>query len=319
MGFRRIEIMEQKLEMSETQKVSEHAQKPKVFDKPQWLKIRLTTTDNFSNIKNTLKHHNLHTVCEEAHCPNISECWNTGTATFMLMGDTCTRACKFCAVKTGNPMKKLDAEEPKNLAKALAEIRLFDYVVLTSVNRDDLEDGGSAHFAECIKEIKKAYPEIIVEVLVPDFRGDIEALKKIVDAKPEVIAHNIEIVERLQRKVRDARASYKQSLGVLENVKKLNPKIYTKSSIMLGLGETEEEVMQSMKDLRMIKVDILTIGQYLRPSDWHIPISSFVPPEKFEYFKQKALELGFLFCASGPFVRSSYKAGELFVKNVIKR
>ena len=286
--------------------------------KPEWLKIKLTTTDNFSNIKNTLKNHNLHTVCESAHCPNISECWSGGTATFMLMGDTCTRGCKFCAVKTGNPMKQLDKDETKKLAQALAEIKLFDYVVLTSVNRDDLEDSGSSHFAECIKEIKKEYQEIIVEVLIPDFKGDINALKKIVDAKPEVIAHNIETVERLQKKVRDARANYNQSLSVLENVKKLNPKIYTKSSIMLGLGETDEEVIQSMKDLRAINVDILTLGQYLRPTDWHIAISKFVEPEKFEYFRQKALELGFLYCASGPFVRSSYRAGELFVKNVIR-
>ena len=287
--------------------------------KPQWLKIKLDTNDNFSNIKQTLKNHNLHTVCEEAHCPNISECWNTGTATFMLMGDVCTRGCKFCAVKTGNPMKKLDPGESKKLAQALAEIKLFDYVVLTCVDRDDLEDGGAAHFAECIIEIKKAYPEIIIEVLIPDFNGDIASLKKIIDAKPEVIAHNIETVERLQKKIRDVRANYNQSLAVLENIKKINPKIYTKSSIMLGLGETDEEIIQSMKDLRAINADILTIGQYLRPTDWHIPISSFVAPEKFEYFKQKALELGFLFCAAGPFVRSSYKAGELFVKNVLKK
>lgn len=310
--------MEQKLEMSETL-VSEHARKSSISDKPQWLKIKLNTNDNFTNIKNTIKQHNLHTVCESAHCPNISECWNGGTATFMLMGDTCTRGCKFCAVKTGNPMKKLDAEEPKKLAQALAEIKLFDYVVLTSVNRDDLEDGGSAHFADCIKEIKKAYPSIIVEVLIPDFRGDINSLKKIIDAKPEVIAHNIETVERLQRKVRDVRANYKQSLSVLENVKKLNPRIYTKSSIMLGLGETDEEVIQAMKDLRMIGCDILTIGQYLRPTDWHIAVNSYVEPSKFEYFKQKALEMGFLYCASGPFVRSSYRAGELFMKNVIRQ
>ena len=286
--------------------------------KPEWLKIKLVKNDNFSGIKETLQKHNLHTVCESAHCPNISECWSGGTATFMLMGDVCTRGCKFCAVKTGNPMQKLDEEEPKKLARALKEIKLFDYVVLTSVNRDDLEDGGSSHFAECIKEIKKAYPEIIVEVLIPDFKGDVKALKKIVDAKPEVIAHNIETVERLQRKIRDVRANYKQSLGVLENAKKLNPKIYTKSFIMLGLGETDEEVLQSMKDLREINVDILTIGQYLRPTGWHISISEFAAPEKFEYFKQKALEFGFLFCASGPFVRSSYRAGELFVKNIVK-
>ncbi len=287
--------------------------------KPQWLKIKLEVNDNFSNIKATLRQNSLHTVCESAHCPNISECWNGGTVTFMLMGDACTRGCKFCAVKTGNPMQKLDADEPRKLAKALAEIKLFDYVVLTSVNRDDLEDGGSSHFAECISEIKKAYPEIIVEVLIPDFKGDVAALKKIIDSKPEVIAHNIETVERLQRKVRDPRAGYSQSLKVLENVKKLNPKIYTKSSIMVGLGEADEEVIQSMKDLRKINVGILTIGQYLRPTDWHIPIINFVPPEKFEYYKQKALQLGFLFCASGPFVRSSYRAGELFMKNIIKK
>ncbi len=286
--------------------------------KPQWLKIKLSTNDSFLNIKQTLNQHKLHTVCESAHCPNISECWSGGTATFMLMGDICTRGCKFCAVKTGNPMKQLDKDEPKKLAKALAEIKLFDYVVLTSVNRDDLQDGGSSHFADCIREIKKEYPGMIVEVLIPDFNGDIESLKKIVEAKPEVIAHNIETVERLQKKVRDARANYNQSLSVLENVKKLNPKIYTKSSIMVGLGEADEEVVQSMKDLREINADILTIGQYLRPTDWHIPLSEYVAPEKFEYYRQKALEFGFLFCASGPFVRSSYRAGELFVKNVIK-
>ena len=287
--------------------------------KPQWLKIKLTVNDEFSDIKQSLQRHGLDTVCEEAHCPNISECWNGGAATFMLMGDVCTRGCRFCAVKTGNPMQKLDADEPKKLAKALAEIKLFDYVVLTSVNRDDLGDGGSSHFAECIKEIKQDYPEIIVEVLIPDFNGDIKALEKIIGAKPEVIAHNIETVERLQRKARDVRANYWQSLSVLENVKKLNPKIYTKSSIMLGLGETDEEIIQSMQDLRKINVDILTLGQYLRPTDRHIPISEFVSPQKFEYFKQKALEFGFLFCASGPFVRSSYKAGELFIKNILKK
>ena len=285
--------------------------------KPEWLKIKLVKNDNFSEIKNSLNKHRLHTVCESAHCPNISECWNGGTATFMVMGDVCTRGCKFCAVKTGNPMKKLDNNEPKNIAKALAEIKLIDYVVLTSVDRDDLEDGGASHFAECIQEIKKAHPKIIVEVLIPDFRGDVSALKKIVDANPEVIAHNIETVERLQKKIRDPRANYRQSLGVLENAKKMNHKVYTKSSIMLGFDETDEEVIKTMKDLREINVDILTLGQYLRPSDWHVPMNNFVEPSKFEYFKQKALELGFLYCASGPFVRSSYRAGELFVKNVI--
>ena len=289
------------------------------LEKPEWLKIKLTANDNFINIKSTLKQYELHTVCESAHCPNISECWNTGTATFMLMGDVCTRACKFCAVKTGNPMKQLDAEEPKKLAEALAKIKLFNYVVLTSVNRDDLEDGGSSHFADCIKEIKKSYPNIIVEILIPDFRGNLESLGKIVDANPEVIAHNIETVERLQRKIRDVRANYRQSLGVLNTIKGINPKIYTKSSIMLGLGESDEEIIQTMKDLRLVNVDILTLGQYLRPTDMHVSISEYVEPSKFEFFKQKALELGFLFVASAPFVRSSYKAGELFMKNILMK
>ena len=287
--------------------------------KPEWLKIKLDVNDAFSNIKKTIGNHGLHTVCESAHCPNISECWNGGTATFMLMGDVCTRGCRFCAVKTGNPMKKLDLDEPKKLAQALKEVKLFDYVVLTSVNRDDLEDGGAAHFAECVKEIKKEYPQIIVEVLIPDFNGNLDSLKKIVDARPEVIAHNIETVERLQKKVRDIMANYKQSLSVLENVKRMNPKVYTKSAIMLGLGETDEEVLQSMKDLRNIKTDILTIGQYLRPTGWHLEVRQYVPPEKFEFFKNKALEFGFLFCASGPFVRSSYRAGELFIKNIVNK
>lgn len=285
--------------------------------KPEWLKIKLVKNDNFSGIKDTLNKYNLHTVCESAHCPNISECWSGGTATFMLMGDVCTRGCKFCAVKTGNPMKQLDKDEPKKLAQAIAEIKLFEYVVLTSVNRDDLEDGGASHFAECIKEVKKQYPEIIIEVLIPDFKGDINSLKKIVDAKPEVIAHNIETVERLQKKIRDPRANYKQSLSVLENVKKLNPKIYTKSAIMVGIGETDDEIIQSMKDLKGVGCQLLTIGQYLRPSSWHIPINNFISPEKFKFYEEKAKELGFLYCASGPFVRSSYKAGELFVKNLM--
>jgi len=216
-------------------------------------------------------------------------------------------------------MKRLDADEPKKLAEALAKIKLFDYVVLTSVNRDDLEDGGSSHFADCIKEIKKSESSIIIEVLIPDFGGNLESLRKIIDADPDVIAHNIETVERLQRKIRDVRANYRQSLEVLNSIKGINPKIYTKSSIMLGLGETDEEVIQAMKDLRAINVDILTLGQYLRPSEWHIPISEFVELTKFEFFKQKALELGFLFVASGPFVRSSYKAGELFMRNVLRK
>ncbi|MBS3136447.1 lipoyl synthase [Candidatus Woesearchaeota archaeon] len=286
--------------------------------KPEWLKVKLSAKDEFHSVKQSIKANGLHTVCEEAHCPNISECWNSGTATFMLMGDVCTRSCKFCAVKSGNPKKALDADEPRKLAKSIAEISLFDYVVLTSVTRDDLEDGGASHFAECIREVKKAYPSIIIEVLIPDFRGNIDSLKMIADAHPEVIAHNIETVERLQRKARDIRANYSQSLGVLRNAKEIGSP-YTKSSIMLGIGEEDKEVIKAMEDLRNVNVDFLTIGQYMRPSSWHLPIKEYVRPEKFEYFRRKGLEMGFLYVASGPFVRSSYKAGENFVKSALKK
>jgi lipoic acid synthetase len=287
--------------------------------KPEWLKIPLSTNTEFSGIHATLQKHKLHTVCQEAHCPNISECWNGGTATFMVMGDTCTRGCKFCAVKTAFPASPLDPDEPRKLAQAIAEIGMFDYVVVTSVDRDDLKDQGASHFAECIKEIKKAHPGIIVEVLIPDFRGNDDLIKILVDANPDVIAHNIETVERLQKKVRDPRANYRQSLHVLETVKKLNPRIYTKSSIMLGLGEETEEVEQAMKDLRSIDVDIFTLGQYLRPSDWHLAVEEYVHPSAFASFKDKGEQLGFKFVASGPFVRSSYRAGELFIKNIIAK
>ena len=285
--------------------------------KPQWLKIPLHTTDEFLGIKQTLNKHKLHTVCEEAHCPNISECWNGGTATFMVMGDTCTRGCKFCAIKTAFPAPPLDPDEPKKLAAAIAEVGMFDYVVVTSVDRDDLKDQGASHFASCIREIKKAHPGIIVEVLIPDFRGKDELINIIVEAKPDVIAHNIETVCRLQKTVRDPRANYLQSLHVLDVVKKLNPSIYTKSSIMLGLGEQDDEVLQAMDDLRTIGVDIFTLGQYLRPSDWHLKVEEYVHPDKFSYFKEQGEHRGFAFVASGPFVRSSYRAGELFLKNII--
>ena len=288
-----------------------------ILQKPEWLKIK-PPADKYENVEQIVKQHGLHTVCQEAHCPNMSECWSGGTATFMIMGDVCTRACKFCAVKTGNPMKKLDEEEPKKLAAALKQLKIFDYVVLTSVDRDDLQDQGASHFADCIEEVKKQIPGIIVEVLIPDFRGNAELLKKVIDANPDVIAHNIETVERLQRKARDARANYQQSLLVLDNIKKQNKKIYTKSSIMLGLGEADSEVVRAMEDLRKINADIITFGQYLRPSSRHLPVNEYVKPEKFKYFEQKALELGFLYCASGPFVRSSYKAGELFLKSRLK-
>lgn len=285
--------------------------------KPQWLKIKPPSTGQFIKIKETLKKYNLHTVCEESHCPNIPECWSGGTATFMILGDVCTRGCRFCQVNASAKGKPIDPYEPIKLAYAIKEWNL-DYIVITSVDRDDLEDQGSDHFAKCIDEVKKRIPGLIVEVLIPDFRGDEGCLKKVVDAKPEVIAHNVETVRRLQSEIRDRRAGYEQSLSVLANVKKLNPKIFTKSSIIVGFGETDEEILQTMKDLRAVGVDILTIGQYLRPSDWHLPVAAYVPPEKFEFYKAMAEDMGFLYVASGPFVRSSYRAGELFVKNVIK-
>lgn len=286
--------------------------------KPEWLKIRPPTTEKFSAIKETLRRHSLHTVCEESHCPNIPECWSGGTATFMVMGDTCTRGCRFCEVKSSGSPLPLDPFEPENLAHAVAEMGL-DYVVVTSVDRDDLPDQGSGHFAECIRAIKSHDSQILVEVLVPDFRGDLECLRKVVEARPEVIAHNVETVPRLQSVVRDRRANYRQSLSVLRDVKRINSEIFTKSSLIVGFGETDREVIHLMKDLRVIDVDFLTIGQYLRPSDWHLPVAEYVPPEKFEFFRMIGEDLGFKYVAAGPFVRSSYRAGELFVKSLMDR
>lgn len=287
--------------------------------KPEWLKIRPPAGENYKRIKGLLKEESLYTVCEEAHCPNVHECWAGGTATFMLMGDTCTRGCRFCAVKTGNPKGVLDHDEPYKISSSIGKLNL-EYVVLTSVDRDDLPDGGSGHFAQTIVEIKKKDSKVIVEVLIPDFKGDWSALQKIIDAKPEVIAHNIETIERLTPTVRDKRAGYKQTLDLLAQVKKVDPSIFTKSSIMIGLGETEEEVFKTMEDLRSVDTDILTLGQYLRPTKKHLPVVEFVTPEKFAYYEKKGMEMGFKYIASGPLVRSSYKAGEYFIKNeLIKR
>lgn len=287
--------------------------------KPEWLKIRPPAGENYKRIKGLLKEESLYTVCEEAHCPNVHECWAGGTATFMLMGDTCTRGCRFCAVKTGNPKGILDHDEPYKISSSIGKLNL-EYVVLTSVDRDDLPDGGSGHFAQTIVEIKKKDSKVIVEVLIPDFKGDWSALQKIIDAKPEVIAHNIETIERLTPTVRDKRAGYKQTLDLLAQVKKVDSSIFTKSSIMIGLGETEEEVFKTMEDLRSVDTDILTLGQYLRPTKKHLPVVEFVTPEKFAYYEKKGMEMGFKYIASGPLVRSSYKAGEYFIKNeLIKR
>jgi lipoic acid synthetase len=291
--------------------------------KPDWLKSRPPSGQQFTEIKSTLREHDLHTVCEEANCPNLGECWSGeggsgdgGTATFMLMGDRCSRGCNFCDVETGG-MEALDPDEPANVADAVAEIGL-DYVVLTSVDRDDLEDGGSRHFAETIREIKRRDPEILVEVLIPDFGGDPAAVERIVDAGPDVIAHNVETVERLQWPVRDRRAGYQQTLDVLEQVDR-TADIRTKTSIMLGLGEYDHEVYRTLRDLRAVGVDIVTLGQYLQPSRSHLDVFDYVHPDVFDTWQAVAEEeLGFLYCASGPMVRSSYKAGEFFVEALLR-
>ena len=293
-------------------------QEAQMIRKPDWVRVRAPSGESYDKIKGLLRNHNLHTVCEEAHCPNVAECWGGGTATFMLMGDTCTRGCRFCMVKSGNPHGTLDAFEPVKVADAIADLGLR-YVVITSVDRDDLPDGGAEHFASTIRAIKKRDPNVITEVLIPDFQGNVDDVKKIVDAEPEVIAHNIETTKPLTPLVRDPRATYEQSLHVLKSIKGLNPAIYTKSSIMMGLGEIEADVITAMKDLRAVDVSILTLGQYLRPSKSHIPVSEYVSPDKFDHYKHLAEELGFLYVASGPFVRSSYRAGEFFVEALIRK
>jgi len=264
-----------------------------------------------------LRSHGLHTVCEEARCPNLHECWGGGTATIMLLGGVCTRGCRFCAVTSGHPRGWLDPLEPWKVARVLEEWNL-DYVVLTSVARDDLPDGGAAHFARTVHVIKQRIPRMLVEVLIPDFQGDREALREVVEARPDVIGHNVETVERLTPKVRDRRAHYEQSLQVLKAVKELDPTRYTKSSLMLGLGETEGEVLQTMKDLRAVGVDFLTLGQYLQPTKKHLPVERYLPPEEFERYRRMGEELGFLYVAAGPLVRSSYRAGEFFLRSLIR-
>jgi lipoic acid synthetase len=288
--------------------------------KPDWLKMRPPSGQRFTEIKQTLRNHDLNTVCEEANCPNLGECWSgrngPGTATIMLMGERCSRGCNFCDVQTGG-MESLDPDEPENVASAVAEIGL-DYVVLTSVDRDDLLDQGAGHFAQTIREIKSRDPGILVEVLIPDFQGDPDLVRKIIEAEPDVIAHNVETVERLQWPVRDRRAGYEQSLSVLEQVHEESD-IYSKTSLMLGVGEYDHEVYQTMGDLNEIGVDIVTFGQYLQPSRSHLEVSKHVHPDKFSTWQRAAEEeFGFLYCASGPLVRSSYRAGELFVESVLQ-
>ncbi len=290
---------------------------PGRLPKPDWFKIKATApNEKYKKIRETAQTLKLATVCEEAMCPNIGECWGGGTATFMLMGNTCTRACRFCHVNHGKP-QPLDPDEPQNLARAIGRLGI-DYAVITCVDRDDVPDGGAAHFAECVRYLRANSPKIIVEVLTSDFQGKKTDIQKVIDARPHVFGHNIETVERLQSYARDHRAGYKQSLGVLEYVKKTDPLMYTKSSIMVGLGEKPEEVMQTMCDLRAQGTDFLTIGQYLRPTSWNLKVTEYVSLEQFKKYETDGLKLGFKYVASGPYVRSSYRAGELFIKNIIQ-
>jgi lipoic acid synthetase len=282
--------------------------------------MRPPSGERFTEIKSTLRDHDLNTVCEEANCPNLGECWSgrngPGTATFMLMGDRCSRGCNFCDVETGG-MESLDENEPENVAEAVTEIGL-DYVVLTSVDRDDLPDQGAGHFARTIREIKARDPEMLVEVLIPDFQGEAELVGKIIDAEPDVIAHNVETVERLQWPVRDRRAGYEQSLSVLRQVAEESD-AFAKTSLMLGVGEYDHEIYQTLRDLRAVGTDIVTLGQYLQPSRSHLEVDEYVHPDRFNTWEQVAEEeLSFEYCASGPMVRSSYRAGELFVESVLK-
>ena len=282
--------------------------------KPAWLRVKAEFNPNFHKIKSQVNEKKLNTVCEEAHCPNISECWSAGTATFMLMGSVCTRACKFCSVDTGNPKGWLDLDEPMNTAKAV-QVMGLKYVVLTSVNRDDLEDGGAEHFAQTVKLIKELNPGTAVEALTPDFKGLSSSIDTLVNCGLEVFAQNIETVERLTHPVRDIRAGYKQTLDVLAESKIINPKVLTKTSLILGLGETDQEIDETMDDLIKNKVDILTLGQYLRPTLNHLPIERWVTPEEFETYREIGLKKGFLEVVSGPMVRSSYRAERALEKN----
>ncbi|HET9679140.1 MAG TPA: lipoyl synthase [Gammaproteobacteria bacterium] len=282
--------------------------------KPGWLRAQMPSGKGYEAVKKNVHEHKLSTVCEDAMCPNIGECWNNGTATIMLMGSVCTRACKFCAVDTGNPRGWLDKDEPRNAAESV-QIMNLKYIVLTSVDRDDLPDGGAAHYAESIREIKKINPHTAVEALTPDFKGIHAHIETVVDSGLEVFAQNVETVRRLTHPVRDPRASYEQTLDVLAHAKKYRPDVLTKTSLMLGLGETEDEIRETMDDLRAIGVDIVTFGQYLRPTVNHLPVERYVPPKDFEKYRQWGLEKGFLECVSGPLVRSSYRADRVFEKN----
>ncbi len=282
--------------------------------KPEWLKVRAPSGENFLKLKEMMRDRRLATVCEEARCPNIGECWGGGTATIMVMGDTCTRGCRFCNVKTAKFPGALDPEEPKNVAASLKDMSV-NYVVLTTVDRDDLPDQGASHFAEIIGEVKRANPKLRIETLGGDFQGRKDLLEILLNSRGiDVFAHNIETVERLTPRVRDRRAGYAQTLSVLRMAKEILPGIVTKSSIMVGLGETKDEVIQTMRDVREAGVEIFTLGQYLQPTKKHLEVVEFIPPAEFEEYRKIGMELGFRYVASGPLVRSSYRAGEFFIK-----
>ena len=282
--------------------------------KPAWLKVKLPSGGAYQQVKETVKGHRLATVCEEAMCPNIAECWNAGTATVMLMGSVCTRACRFCAVDTGNPRGRLDPDEPRLVAESVRLMGLR-YVVLTSVDRDDLPDGGASHYASCVREIKRVNPETAVEALTPDFQGVHGHVQLVLDSGIEVYAQNVETVRRLTHPVRDPRASYEQTLDVLAYAKRARPDVLTKTSLMVGLGERDDEILEAMHDLRAIGVDIVTFGQYLRPTAAHLPVERWVTPDEFAAYRRAGLALGFLEVVSGPLVRSSYRAERALEKN----
>ncbi len=282
--------------------------------KPPWLKVSAPGGENYLRLKGQLRERGLHTVCEEARCPNVGECWAGGTATFMLLGDVCTRGCRFCAVATGNPRGVVDHEEPGRLAEAVARLGLR-YVVLTSVNRDDLPDGGADVIARSVESLKALDRNLLVELLTPDFLGKTCAIDRVAASGADVLAHNLETVRRLQGGVRDRRASYEQSLAVIGRYAARAPRAFVKSSIMLGLGEEAVEVETSMRDLRGAGAALLTLGQYLRPTPRHLPVSRYILPEEFEAWASLGRGMGFKYVAAGPLVRSSYRAGELFVEN----
>jgi len=285
--------------------------------KPSWLKVRAPGGETYTHLKETFRALDLHTVCEEARCPNVGECWTEGTATLMLLGDVCTRGCRFCAVTTGDPRGAVDGREPEHVARAIAKLGL-QYIVLTMVDRDDLLDGGASHVARTVVRLKELRPDLLVETLLGDFGGHLDYVDTTVDAKPDVWAHNIEVVRRLQRTIRDVRCSYEKSLAVLQRVKARDASRVTKSSIMVGIGETDDEVIETLADLRAAGVDLVTLGQYLRPTPKHAAVDRYVDPDTFARFAREAETMGFSYVASGPLVRSSYKAAEVFVRSILR-